>query len=83
MIDRTSEHDTIESRSHMLAGFCGVLLVKGVFAFMVPVACGLWVLSRAPSNARPRQDWAAWTGLALILGGGVFERLRDSLAEEA
>ena len=56
----------------MLAGFCGVLLVKGVFAFMVPVACGLWVMSRAPSNARPRQDWAAWTGLALMPIAGAI-----------
>lgn len=59
----------------MLAGFCGVLLVKGVFAFMVPVACGLWVLSRAPSNVRPRQDWAAWTGLALMPIAGAIVTL--------
>jgi hypothetical protein len=50
----------------MLAGFCAVLLVKGVFAFMVPVACGIWLVSRAASNARPRADWGAWSGLALM-----------------
>jgi len=34
----------------------------------------------------PAADWigmAAWTAVSVILGGGVFERLRDSLAEEA
>jgi hypothetical protein len=50
----------------MLAGFCAVLLVKGVFAFMVPVACGLWLVSRTAANARPRQDWPAWSGIALM-----------------
>jgi hypothetical protein len=30
----------------MLAGFVAVLLVKGVFAFMVPLTCGLWLLAR-------------------------------------
>jgi hypothetical protein len=50
----------------MLAGFCAVLLVKGVFAFMVPVTCAIWLVSRAPSNTSPRQDLAAWWGLLLM-----------------
>ena len=36
----------------MVGGFCAVLLVKGVFAFMVPIGCGVWLVSRAASNAR-------------------------------
>ena len=35
----------------MLAGFLAVLLVKGVFAFMVPLTCVLWLLARGPSPA--------------------------------
>jgi 4-amino-4-deoxy-L-arabinose transferase-like glycosyltransferase len=50
----------------MLAGFCAVLLVKGVFAFMVPVACAIWLVSRAQLNARPRQDSVAWWGVVLM-----------------
>jgi hypothetical protein len=50
----------------MLGGFCAVLLVKGVFAFMVPLACGLWLVSRAAANTRRRQDWPAWSGVVLM-----------------
>jgi hypothetical protein len=56
----------------MLGGFCAVLLVKGVFAFMVPLACGAWLVSRASSNTRPRQDWAAWSGLLLMPAAGAL-----------
>ena len=31
----------------MIAGFCAVLLVKGVFAVVVPITCALWLLARA------------------------------------
>jgi hypothetical protein len=34
----------------MLGGFVAVLLVKGVFAFMVPLTCGLWLLARGASS---------------------------------
>jgi hypothetical protein len=59
----------------MLGGFCAVLLVKGVFAFMVPVACCLWLVSRVASNARPRQDWPAWLGLGLMPVAGLIVTL--------
>jgi hypothetical protein len=59
----------------MLVGFCAVLLVKGVFAFMVPLACGLWLVSRAASSAHPRQDWSAWAGLALMPVAGLIVAL--------
>jgi hypothetical protein len=59
----------------MVAGFCAVLLVKGVFAFMVPIACLIWLVARAPSNTRPRQDWAAWSGLALMPVVGLIVTL--------
>jgi hypothetical protein len=50
----------------MVGGFCAVLLVKGVFACMVPLGCGLWLVSRAASNTRRRQDWPAWSGVLLM-----------------
>ena len=34
----------------MLAGFLAVLLVKGVFAFMVPLTCVLWLLARGRTS---------------------------------
>lgn len=46
----------------MLAGFSAVLLVKGVFAFMVPLVCGLWLIARSESLSavtRPRGPWLA------------------------
>ena len=36
-----------------------------------------------PVPRRGGPGWRLWTALALLVGGGVFERLRDSLAEEA
>jgi hypothetical protein len=36
----------------MLAGFCVVLLVKGVFAFMVPLTCALWLAARGTVRHR-------------------------------
>jgi 4-amino-4-deoxy-L-arabinose transferase-like glycosyltransferase len=35
----------------MLGGFVAVLLVKGVFAFMVPLTCVLWLLARGSESA--------------------------------
>ena len=37
----------------MLAGFVAVLLIKGVFAFMVPLACVLWLVARGPASLTP------------------------------
>ena len=34
----------------------------------------------------PASDWlrmAAWAAVSVVLGGAIFERLRDSIAEEA
>jgi hypothetical protein len=52
----------------MLAGFCEVLLVKGVFAVIVPVVCAVWLLARAepgPLLLR-RGDRHAWTAIVLM-----------------
>ncbi len=48
----------------MVAGFCAVLLVKGVFAFVVPVACALWLLARADGAGDLRARWPAWAAIA-------------------
>jgi len=62
----------------MLAGFCGVLLVKGVFAFMVPVASVMWLIARgrvvARASAAPtgRHPVAAWVGVGLMPIAGVL-----------
>jgi 4-amino-4-deoxy-L-arabinose transferase-like glycosyltransferase len=53
----------------MLAGFLAVLLVKGVFAFMVPLACVLWLLVRGGTS--PRRSLAAWTGVLLMPVAGA------------
>jgi 4-amino-4-deoxy-L-arabinose transferase-like glycosyltransferase len=50
----------------MLAGFCGVLLVKGVFAVMVPIVCVLWLVSRSPANTHRFADRAAWAAIVLM-----------------
>jgi 4-amino-4-deoxy-L-arabinose transferase-like glycosyltransferase len=54
----------------MLAGFGGVLLVKGVFAFMVPLTCLLWLLARG--RAASRSVAAAWIGLLLMPVAGAI-----------
>jgi hypothetical protein len=51
----------------MLAGFCAVLLVKGVFAGIVPVVCAVWVIARVePGPLFRKADRHAWTGIALM-----------------
>ena len=50
----------------MIAGFCAVLLVKGVFAVMVPLTCALWLLARAERPADARAAVPAWTAVALM-----------------
>jgi len=62
----------------MLAGFCGVLLVKGVFAFMVPVGSVMWLIARGRVVARAsdaslgRHPFAAWVGVGLMPFAGVL-----------
>jgi 4-amino-4-deoxy-L-arabinose transferase-like glycosyltransferase len=60
----------------MLGGFAWVLLVKGVFAFVVPLACALWLLARSANLADASRSWPAaaailampFAGAALTLG---------------
>jgi 4-amino-4-deoxy-L-arabinose transferase-like glycosyltransferase len=51
----------------MLAGFVAVLLVKGVFAFMVPLTCAVWLIARGP-----RRPVAAWLGILLMPVAGAL-----------
>jgi 4-amino-4-deoxy-L-arabinose transferase-like glycosyltransferase len=50
----------------MLAGFCAVLLVKGVFAIMVPIVCVLWLVARSGANPRRWADRAAWVAVGCM-----------------
>jgi 4-amino-4-deoxy-L-arabinose transferase-like glycosyltransferase len=56
----------------MVAGFCAVLLVKGVFAVMVPVTCVIWLLARTGSNPRRFSDGAAWAAVAAMPIAGAL-----------
>lgn len=55
----------------MLAGFTSVLLVKGVFALMVPLTCVLWLLARGPVSVGPSSNASAppWSRASALLGG--------------
>jgi 4-amino-4-deoxy-L-arabinose transferase-like glycosyltransferase len=44
----------------IVAGFCLVLLVKGVFALIVPVACAVWLIARADRPADVLRPWGPW-----------------------
>jgi hypothetical protein len=56
----------------MVAGFCGVLLVKGVFAGIVPVVCAVWLVARAEPGAFLRgTDRRAWAGIVLMPVAGL------------
>jgi 4-amino-4-deoxy-L-arabinose transferase-like glycosyltransferase len=50
----------------MVAGFGAVLLVKGVFAVMVPVTCAVWLLARAEGVRDLRVRWKAWAAIAAM-----------------
>lgn len=50
----------------MLAGFSAVLLVKGVFAIMVPIVCVLWLVSRIPAAAPRFESRIAWAAIAAM-----------------
>jgi len=68
----------------MLAGFLAVLLVKGVFAFMVPLTCVLWLLARGKVSdveqgsgveqgcSPARWPLAAWLGILLMPVAGAI-----------
>ena len=57
----------------MLAGFSAVLLVKGVFAVMVPIVCIGWLVSRWPSRGHGTGDRAAWLAiLAMPVAGALI-----------
>ncbi|MEO7276156.1 MAG: hypothetical protein ABI211_29575 [Vicinamibacterales bacterium] len=56
----------------MVAGFCAVLLVKGVFAVMVPVTCGIWLLARTASNNARFSDAAAWAAVVAMPIAGTL-----------
>ena len=47
----------------MIAGFCAVLLVKGVFAVVVPITCALWLLARAEDAGDLRVRWRVWAAI--------------------
>lgn len=55
----------------MMAGFCAVLLVKGVFALMVPLTCAIWLLARSEQPGGTRFTLPAWAavGLMPVVGG--------------
>jgi hypothetical protein len=56
----------------MLAGFCAVLLVKGVFAGMVPVVCAVWLVARAePDGFLRGPQRRAWAGIVLMPVAGL------------
>jgi 4-amino-4-deoxy-L-arabinose transferase-like glycosyltransferase len=68
----------------MLAGFAWVLFVKGVFALMVPLACGLWLLARSSGWADGRRAWpAAVAVVAMPLAGAVLALGYDAAYREA
>ena len=56
----------------MIAGFCAVLLVKGVFAVVVPITCALWLLARADDAGDLRARWKAWTAVAAMPLAGAL-----------
>ncbi len=56
----------------MIAGFCAVLLVKGVFAFVVPVTCALWLLARADGAGDVRTRWRAWAAIVCMPLAGAL-----------
>jgi len=48
----------------MVAGFCLVLLTKGVFAAIVPPTCAVWLLARSESVRDLRACGKAWAAVA-------------------
>ena len=50
----------------MMGGFIAVLLVKGVFAFIVPVVCALWLVARASGLSDATRTWPGVDGDCLM-----------------
>jgi hypothetical protein len=50
----------------MVLAFLIVLLVKGVFAFMVPVVCALWLIARGGETRPAGRDRAAWLAVGVM-----------------
>ncbi len=56
----------------MMGGFVAVLLVKGVFAFIVPVVCALWLVARASGLTDATRTWPAWAAIASMPVAALF-----------
>ena len=62
----------IRSRRLTWVALGAVLLVKGVFAVMVPIVCALWLISRRASTAGARHGHGAWAALAAMPLAGAL-----------
>ena len=56
----------------MIAGFSAVLLVKGVFALMVPLVCALWLIARGRNLDDHLRRAPAWLGVVLMPIAGAL-----------
>jgi 4-amino-4-deoxy-L-arabinose transferase-like glycosyltransferase len=56
----------------MVAGFVIVVLVKGVFALIVPLTCAVWLLARAAGRRDIVRDRGAWAGVAAMPAVGAL-----------
>jgi 4-amino-4-deoxy-L-arabinose transferase-like glycosyltransferase len=56
----------------MVAGFSAVLLVKGVFALMVPLVCALWLIARGRDLDDHLRRAPAWLGVVLMPIAGAL-----------
>ena len=69
---------TERSRRHtgwtvgMLAGFLFVLCIKGIFAFIVPVTCALWLFAREGLPGRAGTAWAAVIAMPFLGGAAAW-----------
>jgi 4-amino-4-deoxy-L-arabinose transferase-like glycosyltransferase len=56
----------------MLAGFAWVLFVKGVFAFMVPLVCAVWLIARTTGRDEARRNWPVVVGVLAMPAVGAL-----------
>jgi 4-amino-4-deoxy-L-arabinose transferase-like glycosyltransferase len=56
----------------MIAGFSSVLLVKGVFAVMVPLVCAIWLVARGHGLGDHLRRAPAWLGVLLMPLAGAL-----------
>jgi hypothetical protein len=59
----------------MVLAFLFVLFVKGVFAFMVPLVCALWLIARSGGQGRGAASRAAWLAIAAMPLAGAAAAL--------